>query len=429
MTQNLHDGREAFQRGAWREASARLAAVDAATPLAIEDLERLAVASYLVGEDETSIALWTRAHQMRLDERQVPAAVRAAFWMMLVILARGEWARASGWLARCRRLIDTGRDDCPECGLLLVLDARFSLKQRDIHAAHAATTQAVELSERFVDPDLRALGLLTKGQALARQGRTREAVTHFDEAMVAITMGGMSPIATGTVYCAVIDACRQVMDLRRMREWTIVLTSWCRGQPDLVPFRGQCLVHRAEILCMSGAWSEALDAARQACEKQADSPAHEAPTESSPAPALSGLRAWTMVMAFDQIAEIQRVRGHFAEAEAAHRAANTYGRAPGAGLATLRLAQGDTAGAAAAIHRALGEPADRRVRSTTLAAAVDIEIAAGDTAAARAAVEELATLSVAHPSPWLSALAAQANGTLLLAEGDAHGAIARLREA
>ena len=81
---------------------------------------------------------------------------------------------------------------------------------------------------------------------------------------------------------------------------------------------------------MSGAWPEALDAARQACEKPTDSPGQEAPTESSPAPALSGLRAWTMVMAFDQIAEIQRVRGHFAEAEAAHRAANTYGRAPGA---------------------------------------------------------------------------------------------------
>src|SRR4030095_14957444 len=97
---------------------------------------------------------------------------------------------------------------------------------------------------------------------------------------------------------------------------------------------------------MAGAWSGARAAARQACEKQTDSPGQEAPTESSPAPALSGLRAWTMVIALDQIAEIQRVRGHFAEAEAAHRAANAYVRAPGAGLALLRLAQGDTAGAA-----------------------------------------------------------------------------------
>jgi hypothetical protein len=152
MTQDLHHGREAFQRGAWREATARLAAADAATPLGIEDLERLAVASYLVGQDERSIEVWTRVHQIRLDERQVPGAVRAAFWMMLVILARGEWARASGWLARCRRLVDTGCDDCPETGLLLVLDARSSLKQGDVQAAYAATTQAVELSERFGDP-------------------------------------------------------------------------------------------------------------------------------------------------------------------------------------------------------------------------------------------------------------------------------------
>jgi DNA-binding CsgD family transcriptional regulator len=313
---------------------------------------------------------------------------------------------------------------------LLVLEARTALKRGDSAAAHVASTRAVELGERFADPELRAFGLLAKGQTLARQGSTAEAVAHFDEAMVAITIGGLSPIGVGTVYCAVIEVCHQIMDLGRMREWTEVLSGWCREQPDLVPFRGQCLVHRAEILCISGAWSMALDEARQACGPASGAaPPEEAAGESPAIDPPSVARTWPVGAALYQIAEIQRVRGQFAEAEAAYREANAYGRPPGAGLALLRLAQGDTAGAAAAIRRALAEPVDVRVRAAALAAAVEIEISARDTAAARRAVDLLAALGAEARLPWLAALLAQSSGSLLLAEGDARGAIERLREA
>ena len=76
--------------------------------------------------------------------------------------------------------------------------------------------------------------------------------------------GELSPIVTGLIYCSVIEGCQQVYELRRAREWTAALTRWCEEQPDMVNFTGRCLVHRAEILQLRGAWPAALDEARRA---------------------------------------------------------------------------------------------------------------------------------------------------------------------
>ena len=46
----------------------------------------------------------------------------------------------------------------------------------------------------------------------------------------------------------------------------LALTHWCEGQPDLVPYRGPCLIHHVELLRLHGDWQDALQEARTACD-------------------------------------------------------------------------------------------------------------------------------------------------------------------
>src|SRR5204862_5950510 len=110
-------------------------------------------------------------------------------------------------------------------------------------------------------------------------------------------------------------------------------------------------------------------------------------------------------------------------------AGHHVGTTAAAGLAQLRLAQGQVDAAAAAIRTALDEAPDRVARSKVLAAYVEIVLAAGDVPAARVAADELAEIAAGIGASFLHAVAAQTRGSVLLAEGDARAALALLRRA
>jgi ATP/maltotriose-dependent transcriptional regulator MalT len=403
-------GREAFGRRAWAEALAELSAADRQAPLEPEDLERLAMAAYLAGNDDASVGAWERAHHELLRRGEVLPAARCAGWLVFVLMTGGEFARAGGWLARARRLVDD-EGDCAEQGHLLVPEAFQHAYAGDWPSAYALAGQAAAIGDRFADVDLVTLARNVQGRALIAQGKTVEGMTLLDEIMVAVMADEVSEIVAGSVYCSVIEACQEVFDLRRAQQWTAALTHWCDSQPDLVPFSGHCLVHRAEIMQLHGAWPDALEAAQQARERLLQ----------RPQPAVGA--------AFYQQAELHRLRGEFAQAEAAYQQASRWGREPQPGLARLRLVQGQIDAAAAAIRRVVDAAQDRVARSRLLPAHVEIMLAAGDIDAARAAADELSKIADDLDAPLLRALAAQAQGAVLLLEGDARAALAALRPA
>jgi DNA-binding CsgD family transcriptional regulator len=409
---SVAQGREAFARCAWTDACVLFATADRDHPLEPEDLQRLATALYLTGKEDESAQTWARTHQESLRRGDVERAARCAFWLASGLQEHHELARALAWVSRGQRLLAEHQRECVEAGYLqlaLALDAVFKSDQA---TAYTLFAEAATIGERFRDPDLIALARQSLGRILIRMGKTQEGVRLLDDAIVAVEAGDVSALAAGDVYCSVIEGCLEIFDLRRAREWTTALTRWCESQPDLVPYSGQCLTRRAEILQLQGSWADASAAAAKACERLLQRAGHPA----------SGA-------AFYQCGELHRLRGEFAEAEGAYRSASRHGRKPQPGLALLRLAQGQTDAAATAIRLALEEAVSGRVRTRLLAAYAEIMLTVGDVSAARVAAEELNALADDYDAALLRAIAAQTRGTVLLSEGDARAALSVLRQA
>jgi ATP/maltotriose-dependent transcriptional regulator MalT len=405
-------GRRSFEQRAWRDAYRELSAADLVAPLALDDLERLAISAFLAGDDEASDALTTRAYQEALHQGDARRAARCAFWLAFGHLLSGDLAQAGGWVARAQLVLDEGRHDCVERGFLLVPTALGHLVAGELAQALTRFSEALSIGERFADADLITFGRLGRGQALVFSGHRAEGTAEFDLLMVAITSDEVSPMVAGVAYCAVIEACQLSLDLRRAKEWTTALSRWCEAQPDLVPFRGQCLVHRAEIMQLHGAWEQALAEAQRARDELARPPGHPA-----------------VGMAWYRMAELRRLRGELARAEEAYRAASDHGHDPQPGLARLRLAQGQAPVAASAIRRAFGEAADPLARARLLLGYVGIMLAVGDVEAARAATDELSIDDSDWRPPALRAIVGHSLGLVRLAEGDARAALLVLRPA
>jgi DNA-binding CsgD family transcriptional regulator len=408
----IAQAREDFRRQAWSAAFAGLTAADHDTPLERADLERLAIAAQMLGRFNDQAEALERAHRLAVAAGDLAAAVRTAFWLGFGLINEGEMARGGGWLARAGRLLEEGDQDLVESGYLLLPVALRSLDEGDVAGAFETFERIATIAGRFGDLDLTTLSRLGRGQCLVRMGQADRGVAFLDEAMVAMSAGEVSPMIVGIVYCAAIEAFQALFDMRRAQEWTAALTRWSEAQPDLVPYRGRCLVYRTELMVFHGAWSDAIEEARRARDWLAGPP---------PEPAVGE--------ALYQQAELHRLRGAFAEAEAAYREAATWGRRPEPGLALLRLAQGRLDAALAAIRRALDENRDPVARPRLLGPLVEIALAKGDIPAARAAAEELTTIADQAGAPLLQAMALRADGAIRLASDDAKGALIPLRRA
>jgi tetratricopeptide (TPR) repeat protein len=174
-----------------------------------------------------------------------------------------------------------------------------------------------------------------------------------------------------------------------------------------VPYRGLCLVHRAQIMTMQGSWADAIEEAQVACDRLDGTPLGD---------------AWYV------LGELRRLRGEFEAAESAYRRANSEGRQPEPGLAQLRMAQGRVEAAVTTLRRLYDEQG-RMDRADILVAYVDAMIRAADFAAAAEAARELTESAASTGSPLRRARGAVATASVLVAEGSVQRAIPQLRGA
>lgn len=411
-TDSLQEARDAYASRAWASAYATFRAVDETSPLTAGDLEEYARAAYLVGEDDQTAALLTRAFEQRERARCADAAGEDAFWLGFYLLNRGEFARAGGWLGRANAATSDHGAECPVRAKLLAISSLRMLMGGDPAGALPGFAQAQEVGRHRGDADLMAMAGLGIGQSKIASGEVSAGLAKLDEVMIAVTGGDVSPELSGIVYCAVIVACHQSYQPRRAAEWTRALSRWCDDQPELALFRGDCLVHRAQILVLNGAWQDATSEVDLACQRLADPPGQ---------PAIGA--------AVYERAELHRMRGEVAAAGAAYDRAGELGHEVQPGLALLRLSQGRADAAWAGLSRALVESANAWERPRLLAAAVEIAIVCDDVGAARTSADELAAIADGRDSELLAAMAAHASGATLLAEGDPRGALSELRSA
>jgi DNA-binding CsgD family transcriptional regulator len=402
---DLEAGRRAFDQHDWSTAYEHLRGATEA-----EDFQRLAIAAQLTGRESEAIANLQRAHNAFLKRGDAEMAIRLGANLVMALINAGDMAQAAGWLARCRRMLAESHQDWVEAGYLLIPTALQTLMQGDLTRATEMFGQVIEIADRFGDPELSAMGRLGRGQSLVAMGDIAAGREYFDEVMVAVTSGELSPIVSGIVYCAVIDSCRSIFDLRRAHEWTDALDHWCASQPGLVLYRGSCLVFRSQIKQLHGSWLQAISEADMACVRL---------TEPRVQPGAGD--------AFYQVGDLHRLRGDFAKAEAAFRRASGLGRAPQPGLALMRLAQGQTDVAAAALRREREEAREPAGRCAVLSAYVEVMLTAKDFEAARGGAAELASIAELLAAPYVRALASYADGSVLLADGRHREALERLR--
>jgi DNA-binding NarL/FixJ family response regulator len=399
----------AYRTRAWSEAHRLFADADQNASLAAADLELYAWSAALIGRDDEFIQILERVYRAHLDAGESLRAARCAFWAGQHLSVMRETARAGGWLARAERLAEN--QDCVERGYLLLPVVRRHNRGGNLDDAHAAAADAVAIADRFRDPDLGAFARALQGNLSLRLGQVERGLALLDEAMVAVTGGELNPVLTGLIYCTCIAACGTLYIMDRAREWTAALAAWCDAQPDLVPFNGTCLVHRAELLQIGGAWEDAIEEARRASAR------------------VTRMDMETAADSAYQQAEVYRLRGDFVAAERSYREAGERGRDVQPGLALLRLAQGRVDDAVTAIRRVLATTDGRLLRARLLPAYVEIALRGGALEEARGACVELESIAADFGAEILNAMAAHARGTIELADGHPQAALDPLRRA
>lgn len=396
----LEQARQAIARYSWKEAHQILAEADARESLDPAALESLGEACWWLARIDDCINARERAYAGYLD-----AGNERKAGMMCIRLAEDHFQRkldsvGRAWLSRAERLL-ADHSSSAEYGWLARLKAVIAFEGRgDIDEALSLSKVSYDAATRSSNRDLQALSRHDQGRAMVAKNLVTDGMNVMEEAMIDAVAGKLGALATGRIYCNMIDICEKLADYRRASEWDHAARRWCKRVGNESGFPGVCRVKRAEIMRVKGAWVEAEDEARRGCEELSDFPGYAA----------TGLMI---------IGEIRLRSGDFPGAEKAFEQTHELGRDPQPGLALLRLAEGKHETARELIDSALANDSLLTLeRARLLPARIEIALALDDMGTAAEAAGELERIADQYQSTVLRASAAKAGGLLALAKGD-----------
>ncbi|MEO7428459.1 MAG: LuxR family transcriptional regulator, partial [Acidimicrobiales bacterium] len=320
----LSEAREALDRQDWQlcfDAAARVGAQQGEPIPEAERLVLLADAAWWLGRLDECIEAREQAYRLYDELGDDRQAGQCAVWLYEHHCFRASPSIAGGWLRRARRSLDA-EEGCVEFGALLLREAEVAHGRGQLPEAAAMAEAGIELGRRLRCADLEAEALQALGRVRIDEGLPAEGLGLLDEAMLFALDGRLSPYSTGKVYCSLISACEELSDHGRAAEWTAATARWAERHPFAV-FPGLCRVHHASVLQWRGRWAEAEREAARACEE------------------LTTINLPNAAAAWAEIGDIRRRLGDLDGSAAAFVSADLLCAQPRAGLALLRLAEGE----------------------------------------------------------------------------------------
>ena len=307
--------------------------------------------------------------------------------------AYGDTAVANGWLQRAERLLD-------EIGPARSGVVRAPPRQDVSGRGHdrPPTREAVEIARRHGDADLEVWALSEQGRALVSLGRIDEGMAMLDEAVVAATAGeARDPLVVGNTCWNMLSACDRAVDFVRAVQWCRVVDDFARRHHSLQIFH-YCRVVYSGVLVATGRWGEAEDELTKAL---------RAVERKYPAEKVHSL---------GRLALLYVRRGRLEEAGQLLSGVENHGLAAEAS-ASLQLALGQGALAAALLERRLGAVGDGLPAVPLLGLLVEARLALGQLDDAHTAATRLAAIAERANRPPIEALALLAAGRVAHARG------------
>jgi class 3 adenylate cyclase len=406
MADALDTARQAVERRDWAEAREAFAEAEHGDGLSPDDLKLLGDAAWWAGYPDEAVEAYERAYAGYVADGDNATASPIAGWLAYLAFRRAAFSVGSGWMGKAEQLL-THEPEGAGHAWLAVIQAGAAAMSGNAEVAGPALDRAIELARTHGVPEVDALATSFKGYLMVSAGEWQQGMAFIDQATAAAVSGELEDRVACDVYCNTIAACRNMADYQRAGEWTEEADRWMHRK-SLGGYPGVCRVHRAELKKLHGAYSEAEQQARVACEE------------------LERYRLLDAVgSAHKEIGEVRLRRGDLISAEEAFKRAYEYGSDAQPGMALLLLAKGDVEGAAQSIASSLGEGdggdgGDGRTmrlsRSRLLPAKVKIALANDDAEGARTAADELERIATVYERPAFDAGLLTARGAIALSE-------------